>query len=797
MAATPDIEEIKGRNVPKFYSWVKNSTIALVLLTAAFVSNHSNIAQGSSLQVNPISHSQADRAMGRTPSLKNHLAFTMSIILPKGHNGYPPFSLVSYADMLGEIDELESVFKNFDVRHQDLDKPVLFFHRYSWASTDEESLLKRVASENTKYQILLLLLKLGYYDGPDFEFCDDQGRKAVTVPQGFKLTGNVGPITLNKLVKAWGRGLDNIRKDLTTEYQKSTSNRAQVAEVHDRLEKLIVIHPDAAMSGEAIAQRGKEIFAIAKGQWFYAADAFGILAPNKNSADLKVLGDYRERVVDENIGPEQIGFAWVPGGYLGQIHQLLMKEDQFITFLLALNDKSPETAEKLIDRVELDVKSIKTGREKTLPLPEGHKIVTRWSTRDNEYGVNTFEIKGKYLLIDHDQHPAARTHLIENGFTTIEYGHFSSFMATFLSANRVRFENTSKSQNSTLFWDIVPNAAMTSWKIGDFQKLDRITVAAILNQWEETAVENKIELGPRFNSQISRSQSIEFRLDPISDQPQIEKITLAFDFEKHQWELTINQQTKRVLVEEGSKRKINSVHRQVFKYKFEYDRFTQTLGETFSPPIYGLDAHGQAVGVPSRQTLTQISVDADGTLILSVDPKIIQSLNKFKYPLSVKGLKIVPSAAMASEKEIRDLDLTIRHKQNEISSEARRYNSWKKTHGWLLREFGHSTSPNAKSSTQRRLEGELQFLQKERSRKINPDKASLAPPAKYGGIDLSTSNGMRWKDSKDGNGVEMDIDPVMIARIRKEGINRLSAVVLRMTPVASIWPLAGIQAPVK
>jgi len=66
-----------------------------------------------------------------------------------------------------------------------------------------------------------------------------------------------------------------------------------------------------------------------------------------------------------------------------------------------------------------------------------------------------------------------------------------------------------------------------------------------------------------------------------------------------------------------------------------------------------------------------------------------------------------------------------------------------------------------------------------------------------GGIDLNTTNGMQWKVSKDGNGVEMNIDPAMIERIRREGIDSLMPVVLRMTPIASIWPLVGLQAPVQ
>ncbi len=66
-----------------------------------------------------------------------------------------------------------------------------------------------------------------------------------------------------------------------------------------------------------------------------------------------------------------------------------------------------------------------------------------------------------------------------------------------------------------------------------------------------------------------------------------------------------------------------------------------------------------------------------------------------------------------------------------------------------------------------------------------------------GGIDLNTSNGMQWKVSKDGNGVEMNVDPAMIERVRHEGIDSLSPVIFRITPVTSIWPLVGLQAPVK
>ena len=49
-------------------------------------------------------------------------------------------------------------------------------------------------------------------------------------------------------------------------------------------------------------------------------------------------------------------------------------------------------------------------------------------------------------------------------------------------------------------------------------------------------------------------------------------------------------------------------------------------------------------------------------------------------------------------------------------------------------------------------------------------------PANKGGIDLNTSNGMKWKDNKDGLGVQMDVDPAMVSRIERDGIDWLSPV---------------------
>ena len=73
---------------------------------------------------------------------------------------------------------------------------------------------------------------------------------------------------------------------------------------------------------------------------------------------------------------------------------------------------------------------------------------------------------------------------------------------------------------------------------------------------------------------------------------------------------------------------------------------------------------------------------------------------------------------------------------------------------------------------------------------LRADHAAFAAP---GGIDLNTSNGMQWKISKDGKGVEMSVDPAMIERIRREGISSLSPIIFKITPISSIWPLAGLR----
>ena len=71
--------------------------------------------------------------------------------------------------------------------------------------------------------------------------------------------------------------------------------------------------------------------------------------------------------------------------------------------------------------------------------------------------------------------------------------------------------------------------------------------------------------------------------------------------------------------------------------------------------------------------------------------------------------------------------------------------------------------------------------------------AQLNATKDLGGIDLNTQ-GLNWQISKDGKGVEMNVDPAMIERIKREGIESLTPVIFNITPVQSIWPLLGLKA---
>ncbi len=74
---------------------------------------------------------------------------------------------------------------------------------------------------------------------------------------------------------------------------------------------------------------------------------------------------------------------------------------------------------------------------------------------------------------------------------------------------------------------------------------------------------------------------------------------------------------------------------------------------------------------------------------------------------------------------------------------------------------------------------------------VRAEISDMAMTAAKGGIDLNAGN-MKWSIRKDGTGVEMNIDPAMIERIKREGIESLTPVIFRITPVVSIWPLMGL-----
>ncbi len=61
-----------------------------------------------------------------------------------------------------------------------------------------------------------------------------------------------------------------------------------------------------------------------------------------------------------------------------------------------------------------------------------------------------------------------------------------------------------------------------------------------------------------------------------------------------------------------------------------------------------------------------------------------------------------------------------------------------------------------------------------------------------GGIDLDTA-AMKWIVRKDGQGVEVKVDPAMVQRILTEGVNSLSPVIIKIEPVMNIRPLLGLE----
>jgi hypothetical protein len=67
-------------------------------------------------------------------------------------------------------------------------------------------------------------------------------------------------------------------------------------------------------------------------------------------------------------------------------------------------------------------------------------------------------------------------------------------------------------------------------------------------------------------------------------------------------------------------------------------------------------------------------------------------------------------------------------------------------------------------------------------------------PVANGGIDLMKVQD-KTKIQKNGVGVQMQLDKVMIERVKREGINSLTPVIFNITPVANIWNLLGLTPP--
>ena len=63
-----------------------------------------------------------------------------------------------------------------------------------------------------------------------------------------------------------------------------------------------------------------------------------------------------------------------------------------------------------------------------------------------------------------------------------------------------------------------------------------------------------------------------------------------------------------------------------------------------------------------------------------------------------------------------------------------------------------------------------------------------------GGIDLMKTQD-RTLVKKDGQGVQMRLDPAMIERVKREGINFLTPVIFKVTPLVNIGELLGLNTP--
>ena len=63
----------------------------------------------------------------------------------------------------------------------------------------------------------------------------------------------------------------------------------------------------------------------------------------------------------------------------------------------------------------------------------------------------------------------------------------------------------------------------------------------------------------------------------------------------------------------------------------------------------------------------------------------------------------------------------------------------------------------------------------------------------HGGIDLNTSNGMQWEINKDGQGVEMNIDPAMLAQL--QNAPGFVPVIISIQPLKSLPEFLGLNQP--
>jgi hypothetical protein len=94
------------------------------------------------------------------------------------------------------------------------------------------------------------------------------------------------------------------------------------------------------------------------------------------------------------------------------------------------------------------------------------------------------------------------------------------------------------------------------------------------------------------------------------------------------------------------------------------------------------------------------------------------------------------------------------------------------------------------SNTQLRVQ-EVIYKKKMKEREDNNPSNPAAIVKTPGGINISTDT-MKWNIRKDGQGVQMDIDPVQLERWRGKGINHLTPEIFTITPI-NVRGLLGLE----